>query len=36
MELAKAFGTLLKTGWKPKRTIVLASWDAEEYGLVGR
>ncbi|KAF2195881.1 N-acetylated-alpha-linked acidic dipeptidase-like protein 2 [Zopfia rhizophila CBS 207.26] len=35
VELAKAFGNLLKTGWKPKRTIVLASWDAEEYGLVG-
>ncbi|KAI8647132.1 hypothetical protein BD408DRAFT_409248 [Parasitella parasitica] len=26
---------LLKTGWRPRRTIVLASWDAEEYGLVG-
>ena len=25
----------MKSGWKPKRTIVLASWDAEEYGLVG-
>ena len=35
IELSKAFGALLKTGWKPKRTIVLASWDAEEYGLVG-
>ncbi|CAN9431760.1 putative glutamate carboxypeptidase [Alternaria tenuissima] len=35
IELAKAIGTLLKTGWKPKRTIVLCSWDAEEYGLVG-
>ncbi|KAF2875886.1 N-acetylated-alpha-linked acidic dipeptidase-like protein 2 [Massariosphaeria phaeospora] len=35
IELSKAFGKLLKTGWKPKRTIVLASWDAEEYGLVG-
>lgn len=22
-------------GWKPLRTIVLASWDAEEYGLIG-
>lgn len=22
-------------GWKPLRTIVLASWDAEEYGLFG-
>ncbi|KAI4637831.1 hypothetical protein J4E83_000649 [Alternaria metachromatica] len=35
IELAKAIGALVKTGWKPKRTIVLCSWDAEEYGLVG-
>lgn len=35
IELSKAFGALLKTGWKPKRTIVLCSWDAEEYGLLG-
>lgn len=35
VELAKAFGNLQKTGWKPKRTIILASWDAEEYGLLG-
>ncbi|KAI9686466.1 MAG: hypothetical protein M1820_010612 [Bogoriella megaspora] len=35
VELSKAFGKLLATGWKPRRTIVLASWDAEEYGLVG-
>ncbi|KAF9698551.1 hypothetical protein EKO04_003673 [Ascochyta lentis] len=35
IELAKAFGELAKTGWKPARTIVLCSWDAEEYGLVG-
>lgn len=36
IELAKAFGKLSETGWKPQRTIVLCSWDAEEYGLVGR
>lgn len=36
IELAKAFGALAETGWKPLRTIVLCSWDAEEYGLVGR
>jgi hypothetical protein len=36
IELAKAFSSLTKTGWKPARTIVLCSWDAEEYGLVGR
>ncbi|KAL8966587.1 MAG: hypothetical protein Q9183_003304, partial [Haloplaca sp. 2 TL-2023] len=35
VELSKAFGNLLATGWKPRRTIVLCSWDAEEYGLVG-
>lgn len=35
IELAKAFGKLQETGWKPARTIILASWDAEEYGLVG-
>jgi N-acetylated-alpha-linked acidic dipeptidase len=33
--IAKAFGSLLDQGWHPHRTIVLASWDAEEYGLVG-
>ncbi|KAI9317188.1 hypothetical protein BX666DRAFT_1857797 [Dichotomocladium elegans] len=35
LELANAFGQLLKQGWRPARTIILASWDAEEYGLVG-
>ncbi|KAI4273289.1 MAG: hypothetical protein LQ337_004736 [Flavoplaca oasis] len=35
VELSKAFGRLLATGWQPRRTIVLCSWDAEEYGLVG-
>ncbi|KAF1809800.1 N-acetylated-alpha-linked acidic dipeptidase-like protein 2 [Eremomyces bilateralis CBS 781.70] len=35
VELSKAFGKLLQTGWKPRRNIVLASWDAEEYGLLG-
>ncbi|KAI8337463.1 hypothetical protein BC941DRAFT_452316 [Chlamydoabsidia padenii] len=35
LETARVFGELLKTGWRPRRTIILASWDAEEYGLVG-
>ncbi|KAL2066034.1 hypothetical protein VTL71DRAFT_2105 [Oculimacula yallundae] len=35
VELSKAFGKLLGSGWKPKRNIVLGSWDAEEYGLIG-
>ncbi|KAJ2111575.1 Vacuolar protein sorting-associated protein 70 [Coemansia sp. RSA 922] len=35
LELARAFGELMKLGWRPRRTIILASWDAEEYSLVG-
>ncbi|PYR77268.1 MAG: folate hydrolase [Acidobacteria bacterium] len=35
IEEARAFGELLQTGWRPKRTIVLASWDGEEWGLLG-
>ena len=32
---AKALGALVKAGWKPKRTIVYTSWDAEEPMLLG-
>jgi N-acetylated-alpha-linked acidic dipeptidase len=32
---AKAMGALVKSGWKPKRTIVYASWDGEEPSLLG-
>ncbi len=35
LEEAKALGALAKTGWRPKRTIVYASWDGEEPGLLG-
>jgi N-acetylated-alpha-linked acidic dipeptidase len=35
METARALSELLKTGWRPKRTIVIASWDGEEWGLLG-
>ncbi|KAI9480524.1 MAG: hypothetical protein EXX96DRAFT_649137 [Benjaminiella poitrasii] len=35
LELARALGGLVRVGWRPRRSIVLASWDAEEYGLVG-
>jgi N-acetylated-alpha-linked acidic dipeptidase len=35
LEAVHGVGALLKTGWKPKRTIVFASWDAEEEGLIG-
>ncbi|MBS1815546.1 MAG: M28 family metallopeptidase [Acidobacteria bacterium] len=35
LETVHGLGELLKQGWKPKRTIVIASWDAEEEGLIG-
>ena len=34
-EVIRGFGKALEQGWKPLRTIVLASWDGEEYGLIG-
>jgi N-acetylated-alpha-linked acidic dipeptidase len=35
LEVARGFGQLIKSGWKPRRTIILCSWDGEEYGLIG-
>jgi N-acetylated-alpha-linked acidic dipeptidase len=35
MAEAKAIGQLVKEGWRPKRTLVYASWDGEEPGLLG-
>jgi len=35
MEEARAFGELVKSGWKPKRTIIYCAWDGEEPGLLG-
>ncbi|MGH7740828.1 MAG: M28 family metallopeptidase, partial [Candidatus Eiseniibacteriota bacterium] len=35
LEMARALGSLAKTGWRPRRSIVLCSWDGEEYGLLG-
>ena len=35
LEMCRAIGAAVKDGWKPRRTLVYASWDAEEYGLVG-
>lgn len=35
LEEARAFGQLLKQGWRPKRTLVFCAWDGEEQGLLG-
>lgn len=35
MEEARAISELMKTGWKPKRTLIYIGWDGEEPGLIG-
>ncbi len=35
LEAARALAQLSHSGWKPKRTILLAFWDGEEFGLMG-
>ena len=35
LETARTLSVLRKQGWQPKRTIMLALWDGEEYGLLG-
>ncbi len=35
LAVGRGLGRLLQQGWRPRRTMVLASWDAEEFGLIG-
>jgi N-acetylated-alpha-linked acidic dipeptidase len=35
LESVHGVGELLKAGWRPKRTLIFASWDGEEEGLIG-
>lgn len=35
LQAARTLGDLMKQGYRPKRTIIFASWDAEEWGLMG-
>jgi N-acetylated-alpha-linked acidic dipeptidase len=35
LELGRVLGALRRGGWQPQRTITLAFWDAEEFGLIG-
>lgn len=35
LELVQVFGELRSLGWRPLRTIEFASWDGEEYNLIG-
>lgn len=35
LEVGRSLGALRRAGWRPRRTILLCAWDAEEFGLVG-
>jgi N-acetylated-alpha-linked acidic dipeptidase len=35
LEMGRALGELVRSGWKPHRTIVICHWDGEEPGLLG-
>ncbi|XP_050216841.1 probable glutamate carboxypeptidase LAMP1 [Mercurialis annua] len=35
LEVAQRFAKLQRKGWRPRRTIIMCNWDAEEYGLIG-
>ena len=35
LETARTLGKLSQQGWRPRRTILICLWDAEEFGLIG-
>ncbi|KAG6480915.1 hypothetical protein ZIOFF_057503 [Zingiber officinale] len=35
LDVARRYGSLLRSGWRPRRTIIICSWDAEEFGMIG-
>ncbi len=35
LETARILGAAIKRGWQPERSLILATWDGEEWGLVG-
>ncbi|KAL6894218.1 hypothetical protein ACP4OV_008316 [Aristida adscensionis] len=35
LDIARRLGIMLQSGWKPRRSIILCSWDAEEFGMIG-
>ncbi|KAF7818898.1 putative glutamate carboxypeptidase AMP1 [Senna tora] len=35
LDIARRYSLLLRLGWTPRRTIILCSWDAEEFGMIG-
>ncbi|CAI9097517.1 OLC1v1033964C1 [Oldenlandia corymbosa var. corymbosa] len=35
LDVARRFALMMRLGWSPRRTIILGSWDAEEFGMIG-
>ncbi|XP_056693254.1 probable glutamate carboxypeptidase AMP1 isoform X2 [Spinacia oleracea] len=35
LDVARRYAFLMRLGWRPRRTIILCSWDAEEFGMIG-
>ncbi|KAL0333572.1 UNVERIFIED_CONTAM: putative glutamate carboxypeptidase AMP1 [Sesamum angustifolium] len=35
LDIARRLALLMRLGWNPRRTIILCSWDAEEFGMIG-
>ncbi|XP_078662492.1 glutamate carboxypeptidase 2-like [Branchiostoma floridae x Branchiostoma belcheri] len=35
LEITRALGEMMATGWRPRRTLMFVSWDAEEHGMHG-
>ncbi|XVF55938.1 hypothetical protein PTKIN_Ptkin06aG0075800 [Pterospermum kingtungense] len=35
LDIARRYALLMRKGWNPRRTIILCSWDAEEFGMIG-
>ncbi|XP_052176103.1 probable glutamate carboxypeptidase AMP1 [Diospyros lotus] len=35
LDIARRYALLMRSGWNPRRSIVLCSWDAEEFGMIG-
>ncbi|XP_073150632.1 probable glutamate carboxypeptidase AMP1 isoform X2 [Henckelia pumila] len=35
LDIARRYALLMRSGWNPRRTIILCSWDAEEFGMIG-
>ncbi|KAL5210258.1 hypothetical protein ABZP36_005881 [Zizania latifolia] len=35
LDIARRLGIMLQSGWTPRRTIILCSWDGEEFGMIG-